>query len=224
MTPSSRASAKPIDGRSACSSSFSNSPQMRSAGRSSSAIDEQMRAVSGSIVSSNRAANCRARRTRRESSAKRLRIHDAEDTEFEVVAAVNGSRYSSVSGSQPIALIVKSRRRAASSNGIDGSPSTRESLVAAAGLRFAARQRHVDVAELVDRKRLAGRHDLAERLQQRQQRILRDAEDLDVEILRRPVQQAIADESADAQRAAARVAHGGGNAPRLLFQIHVNSI
>ena len=36
----------------------------------------------------------------------------------------NGSRYSSVSGSQEIALIVKSRRRAASSIVIDGSPVT----------------------------------------------------------------------------------------------------
>ena len=58
-----------------------------------------------------------------------------------------------------------------------------EALVSAAGLRFAARQRHVDVAELVDRKRLADRLDAAQRLQQREQRVLRDAEDLDVEIL-----------------------------------------
>ena len=36
----------------------------------------------------------------------------------------NGSRYSPVSGSQEIALTVKSRRRAASAGGIEGSPST----------------------------------------------------------------------------------------------------
>ena len=42
-----------------------------------------------------------------------------------------------------------------------------EALVAAAGLRFAARQRHVDRAEFVDRKGLADRLDAAERLQQR---------------------------------------------------------
>ena len=40
----------------------------------------------------------------------------------------NGSRYSPVSGSHAIALMVKSRRRAASSIGIDGSPSTANPL------------------------------------------------------------------------------------------------
>ena len=40
----------------------------------------------------------------------------------------NGSKYSSVSGSHEIALTVKSRRRAASSIDIDGSPSTTKPL------------------------------------------------------------------------------------------------
>ena len=90
-----------------------------------------------------------------------------------------------MSGSHPIALMVKSRRRAASSKrhrriAFDG-----ESFVSAPGLRFAPRQRDVDIAELVDRKCLADGLDAAERAQQGEQRLLRNAEHLDVEILRR---------------------------------------
>ena len=51
--------------------------------------------------------------------------------------------------------MVKSRRRAASSTLIDGSPVTSKPLVPASGLRFAPRQRDVDVAELEDLKALA---------------------------------------------------------------------
>ena len=67
-------------------------------------------------------------------------------------AAVNGSRYSSVSGSHEMALTVKSRRRAASSIDIDGSPSTMKPFVPAAGFRFAAGKPDVDRADLVDGK------------------------------------------------------------------------
>ena len=73
-------------------------------------------------------------------------------------------RSSPVSGSQEIALMVKSRRRAASSRLIDGSPVTAKPLVAAAGLRFAARQRDVDVAGLEHLKALADRFDAAQSL------------------------------------------------------------
>ncbi len=90
MTPSRRASAKPIDGRSAFSSNFSNSPQMRSAGRSSSEMARQMASLSGSIVSSNRAANCTARSRRSESSANVSGIDDAQDAASEILAAVEG--------------------------------------------------------------------------------------------------------------------------------------
>ena len=75
-------------------------------------------------VRSNRAANCSARRTRRESSANVTGSTTRRTRSLRSCRPSKGSRYSSVSGSQPIALIVKSRRRAASSNGIDGSPST----------------------------------------------------------------------------------------------------
>ena len=64
-------------------------------------------------------------------------------------------RSSSVSGSQAIALTVKSRRRAASSSDRSGSPVDLEALVSAADLRFAAGQRDVDVADLVDGEALA---------------------------------------------------------------------
>ena len=80
--------------------------------------------------------------------------------------------------------MVKSRRRAASSNDIDGSPCDLEALVPAAGLRFAARQRDVDRAELVDREAWPTASTRPMR-QQRRQLVLRDAEDFDVEVLRR---------------------------------------
>ena len=49
-TPSSRPSAKPMDGRRACSSSFSSSPHTRSAGRSSSGMAAQIARVSCGTV------------------------------------------------------------------------------------------------------------------------------------------------------------------------------
>ena len=45
-----RSHPSPIDGRCACNSSFSNSPQIRSAGRSSRSIDRQSSTVSGSNI------------------------------------------------------------------------------------------------------------------------------------------------------------------------------
>ena len=152
------------------------------------------------------------------------RIHDSEDTELEVLSAV-----------KRIEIFVRERIPA---DGVDReiTPPRRllewhrrialdgEALVAAAGFRFPARQGHVNRAQFVDGKGLADRLDAAQRLQERLQRLLRDAEHLEVEVLRSASQQAIADESADAQRAPARVAHGGGDASRLLFQIHRDSI
>ena len=66
--------------------------------------------------SSKRAANCRPRSTRRLSSPNVARVDHAQATrDRESARPSNGSRYSPVSGSQAIALTVKSRRRAASS-------------------------------------------------------------------------------------------------------------
>ena len=165
-TPRSSASAKPIDGRGA-NSSFSISPQTRSAGRSSSGIARQN--ARGLVVeprarSARRTAPPAARAgCRRRTSPDRRRAGRALSRS---PRPSNGSRYSSVSGSQAMALTVKSRRRAASSIDIDGSPDDDEAAVAAAGLRLAARQRDVDVAELVDLEALADGFDAAERLEE----------------------------------------------------------
>ena len=95
----------------------------------------------------------------------------------------NGSKYSPVSGSQAMALTVKSRRRAASSIDIAGVAGDVEPAMAAAGFRFAAGQRDVDAARLVDLKALADRFDAAERFEQRAQPLGGDAEDFEVECL-----------------------------------------
>ena len=84
-----------------------------------------------------------------------------------------------------MALMVKSRRRAASSTVIDGIAGHVEAAVTAPGLRLAARQRDVDVAELVDLEALADGLDAAERFEQRAEAIGGEAEDLDVDVLGR---------------------------------------
>ena len=135
---------------SAWSSSFSISPQIRSAGRSSSGMRAAQRrgvVVERRTRSARRTASraaragCRRRtsRDRRRAAARRSRSPRPS----------NGSSYAPVSGSHAMALIVKSRRRAASAIDIDGSPCDLESLVPASALRLAARQRHVDVADVV---------------------------------------------------------------------------
>src|SRR6266550_2411744 len=97
--------------------------QMRSAGRSDKSIARQSSTVSGAMSNSKRAASCAARKTRRLSSAK----VPFETTRriFALISArpLKGSIISSVKGSCKMALIVKSRRRVASSMDIEGSPS-----------------------------------------------------------------------------------------------------
>src|SRR5262249_1722187 len=68
-----------------------------------------------------------------------------------------------------------------------------------------SRERHVDVADLVDGEALADGVDRSERFEDLPQPVRRDAEDLDVEILRRPPHQAIAHPAADDERPPARV-------------------
>ena len=99
-----------------------------------------------------------------------------------------------------------------------------EALVAQAGFRLASRQRDVDGAELVNGEGLSDRLDAPERSQQCQQLFLRDAEHFHVEVFRRPLEQPIAYEPANAQRAAAARSNGSGNPAGLAFQVHVNSI
>src|SRR2546425_4564372 len=86
--------------------------------------------------------------------------------------------------------------------------------MAGAGLRFAARQRDVDVAGLEHLKTFADGLDAAERLEQRFQAIRGNAEDLDVEVLRVAFHQAVAYPAADEERASARVADGKSDSVR----------
>ena len=78
-----------------------------------------------SIANSNRAANWTARSTRRLSSPNVAGVHGAQHAALEIARVRRTDRrYSPVSGSQAMALMVKSRRRAASSIDSAGSPVT----------------------------------------------------------------------------------------------------
>ena len=217
--PRSSASARPIDGRGA-SSSFSNSPQIRSAGRSSSGIDRHSSRVPRveRRTRSARRTEPRAARAgcRRRTSRDRRRAGGG-------VAGRRGRRTDRgtppVSGSQAMALI----REVAPPRGfLEGHVRIAgdvEAAVAAAGLRFAARQRHVDVADLVDLKALADGFDAAEAFEQRAHAVGRQAEHLEVDVRRAsPAHQPVAHPAADDQRAAAgladRLGDGAGRARR----------
>ena len=186
-------------GASARSSSFSTSPQMRSAGRSSSGVARHTRPSSSSTRHSNRAANCSARSTRRLSSPNVCASTIRSTRRSRSARPPCGSRYSPVSGSQPIALMVKSRRRAASSNGSDGSPWTSKPVVPAADLRFAARQRHVEALHLEDGEALANGVDRSPLPEQRLQVAGRQPEHLEVEVLGGMAEQRVAHAAADDQ-------------------------
>ena len=83
-----------------------------------------------------------------------------------------------------------------------------EAAMTASRFRVAPRQRHVDVAELVDLKARADRLDTAERFEQRAQVIGGDAEHFDVDVRATSTsEQPIADPAADNQRASARLAN-----------------
>src|SRR5439155_27305895 len=100
-----------------------------------------------------------------------------------------------------------------------------EAAVSAARFRVAARQRHVDLGELVDLKALPDRLDAPERLEQRPQAIAGNAEDLEIDVallalFRFEPHQPIADPSADDERAAAGVAYGCRNRAREIERAH----
>ena len=78
-----------------------------------------------------------------------------------------------------------------------------EGAMAAADFRLAARQRDVDLFDLVDSEALADGVDRPDRREQLPQPLRFDAVDLDVDVLARPRQQAITHPAADDQRAAA---------------------
>ena len=122
-TPSSSASARPIDGRARLEQQLLDlSPDAlgrqiveRNRAAELAASPARARTRSAPRTGSRAArAGCR-RRTSRGSTARSSR-------RVEIARPSNGSRYSPVSGSQEIALIVKSRRRAASSSDSRGSP------------------------------------------------------------------------------------------------------
>ena len=127
----------------ACSSSFSISPQIRSAGRSSSGIVRH----SARVCRLERAARTaprtgRARSTRRLSSPNVRGVHGAQHAALEVAPRRRTDRGTRRSADRSaIALMVKSRRRAASVDRHVGIAVDGEAAVPAAGLRIAARQR-----------------------------------------------------------------------------------
>ena len=79
----------------------------------------------------------------------------------------------------------------------------------ATGLGIPARQRHVEIAQLVDLEALADSFDTAERLEQRLEAVGRKTEHLDVDVAGfiRKAKQPIANPAADDQCAAARGAN-----------------
>ena len=114
--------------------------------------------------------------------------------------------------------MVKSRRRAASSIDMSGSPVTTKPRCPRPAFESRRGSETSIVAELVDLKALADRFDAAEGFEQRPQAIAGDAEHLEVDVGRLVTgaeQQAIAHPAADDERAAAGVADGGGDRDRL---------
>ncbi len=90
--------------------------------------------------------------------------------------------------------------------------------MAAAALRFAAGQGHIDGSELVDGEGAAHRLDPAESGEHSRQVVLRHPEHLEIEVLRGPSAQAIAHEAADddgpAAARARRLGHRDGHVER----------
>ena len=202
-TRSSRARVKPSDGRRARRSSFCSSPQTRSAGRSSSGMPARSVRVSSGTVSSNRAANCSARSTRRLSSAKVFGSITRSTPASRSARPPKGSSYAPVSGSQAIALIVKSRRRAASRSGIDGSPSTAKAVCPRPDFDSRRGSATSMPATLYTGKLRPTGSTRPNGPEQRGQVGLGDAVDLEVHILRCLAAQPIAHPAADDQRTAA---------------------
>ena len=209
-TPSSRPSAKPIDGRRAQQQQLLDlAPDAlgRQVVERRCARQSALRAARPSS-SSNRAANCRARSTRRLSSANVAASTIAQHARARGRRGRRTGRGTRpVSGSEAIALIGEI---AAPRGLLDRHVRVAvhlEAAVAAADLRLAPRQRHVDAADLVDGEALADGVDAAEALEQAAQR-------------RRPrgrtprgrcpssrePEQPVAHPAADDERAAARLA------------------
>ena len=173
--PSSSASAKPIDGRARAQQQLLDlSPDpLGRAGRRAGCVRHSA-VVPGSTANSKRAANWTARSTRRLSSRERPGIDGAEQCAARGRRRPsNGSRYSlgqRIPGDGVDREVAAARRLLERQRRIalDG-----ESLVAAAGLRLAPGQRHVEAGDLVDGEALADGVDAAEAREQRLQAIRR---------------------------------------------------
>src|SRR5262249_49486935 len=83
-----------------------------------------------------------------------------------------------------------------------------EPAMAAARLRLAARERHVDIARFEHLAALADGLDAAQRLEQRLHAIGRNTKDLDVDVFDGPAHQSIAHPAADDECAATGAANG----------------
>ena len=159
------ARAKPIDGRGA-NSSFSISPQTRSAGKSSSGIARHSCArllVEREVETGgelDRAQHAQA------VVGESLGVDDPQHAALDVAAAVEriqvlaGQR---IPGDRVDGEVAPPRRLFDRHRRIAGDL---ESAVAAAGLRLAPRQRDVDLAELVHLEALADAFDAAEAFEQ----------------------------------------------------------
>ena len=147
----------------ACSSSFSTSPQMRSAGRSSSGMARHSANVAGSSVQLEARRELQRAQHAQAVVAERPRIDDAQHA---VARGRRGRRTDrgslAGSGSHAMALMVKSRRRAASSDRGAGSPITSKPLWPRPTFDSRRGQRHVEAGDLVDGEALADGVDRAE--------------------------------------------------------------
>ena len=199
------------------SSSFSISPQMRSAGRSSSGMSRHSARVSSSSVELEPRRKLHGAQHAQAVVAERRRIDDAEKPALDVAAAVAGVEVLAgqrIPGDRVDREVAPPHRLVERHRRIAGDV---EAAVPAAGFRFAPRQRDVDVARLVDLEAFADGFDAAEALRgagagdRPARRRLRCRCPCDV-----AAHQPIAHPAADDERAAAGVAHGLGDALRAI--------
>ena len=112
---------------------------------------------------------------------------------------------------------MKSRRRAASSIDISGSPIDDEAAMSASRLRVAPRQRHVDAGDLVDLKAFTHRFHSPERFEASIAVVSEGTPKTSTSMSGRFVaEQPIAHPAADDQRAAAGVADRDGDVARAI--------
>src|SRR5262249_27724059 len=129
--------------------------------------------------------------------AERRRIDDTQYAAKDISPTVEGIE---VLLGQRIPQNRVDREVAASCGVLDGHPRIARDLepaMAAARLRLAARERHVDIARLEHLKALADGLDAAQRLEQRLHAIGRNTEDLDVDVFDGQAHQSIAHPAAD---------------------------